>query len=54
MRVYDCPPLCSLTAVMEDLFNYEHPITKKPSPKISKETYDIIMKNADVSQGSRS
>ncbi|XP_064405543.1 ribonucleoside-diphosphate reductase large subunit-like [Halichondria panicea] len=35
------------SAVMEDLFNYEHPVTKKPSPKISKETYDIIKKNAD-------
>lgn len=36
------------TAVMEDLYNYKHPVTRKSSPMISKETYDIIMKNADV------
>ncbi len=39
-----------LSAVVEDLFNYVHPVTNKPSPKISKETYDIIMKHADVSK----
>lgn len=35
-------------AVMEDLYHYTHPITKQPSPMISKETYDIIMKHAEV------
>lgn len=33
---------------MEDLYRYVHPVTKKPSPMISKETYDIISSNADV------
>ncbi len=35
-------------AVMDDLFNYVHPVTKKWSPMISKETHDIIMANAEV------
>lgn len=35
------------SSVMEDLYNYIHPITKTRSPMISKETYDIIMKNAE-------
>lgn len=33
---------------MEDLYKFVHPITKKHSPMISKETYDIITKNAEV------
>lgn len=37
-----------LLAVMEDLYNFVHPVTKRHSPMISKETYDIIMKNAEV------
>ncbi len=37
------------TAVMERLYKYVHPITNKHSPMISKDTYDIIMKNAEVS-----
>ena len=34
---------------MEQLYTYVHPITKKPAPMISEQTYNIIMKNADVS-----
>ena len=34
---------------MERLYKYVHPITNKHSPMISKETYDTIMKNAEVS-----
>lgn len=37
------------TAVMERLYNYVHPVTNKPAPMISKDAYDVIMKNADVS-----
>lgn len=33
---------------MEDLYNYIHPINKERSPMISKETYEVIMKNAEV------
>ena len=32
---------------MTDLYNYIHPKTNKPSPMVSKGTYDVIMKNAD-------
>lgn len=35
--------------VASDLYNYYNPATKRHEPLISKETYDIIMKNADVS-----
>ena len=41
--------LTHTTAVMERLYKYVHPVTKKHSPMISKDTYDIITKNADVS-----
>ena len=34
---------------MTDLYNYVNPKNGKHSPLISKETYDIIMANADVS-----
>lgn len=34
---------------MEDLYNWVNPKTRKHSPMISKETYDIIKENADVS-----
>ena len=40
--------LTHTTAVMERLYKYVHPITKKHSPMISEATYDIITKNADV------
>lgn len=35
------------SSVMHDLYTYNHPITKERSPMISKETYDIVMKNAE-------
>lgn len=35
------------SVVMDDLYNYVNPRNKKPSPMLSKETYDIIMANAD-------
>lgn len=35
--------------VMTDLYNYVNPKNGKHSPLISKETYDLIMENADVS-----
>ncbi|VDM78120.1 unnamed protein product [Strongylus vulgaris] len=34
--------------VMKRLYEFRHPSTGEHSPMISKETYDIIMKNADV------
>ena len=34
---------------MTDLYNYVNPKNGRHSPLISKETYDIIMANADVS-----
>ena len=34
---------------MADLYHYHHPITNKHSPMISKETFDIITANAEVS-----
>ena len=34
---------------MKDLYEHVNPRNRKPSPLISKETYDIIMKNEDVS-----
>ena len=36
------------SAVMSDLHKYVSPKNKKPSPMISKETYDIITEHADV------
>jgi ribonucleoside-diphosphate reductase subunit M1 len=33
--------------VIEDLYNYINPKNNKPSPMIAKETYEIIMENAD-------
>ena len=41
--------LLSYTDVMEDLYNWINPKTKKHSPMISEKTYKIITKNADVS-----
>lgn len=35
------------SAVVSDLFNYVNPKNGKPAPMISKETFDIIMSNAD-------
>ncbi|ORX94709.1 ribonucleotide reductase M1 subunit [Basidiobolus meristosporus CBS 931.73] len=35
------------SAVMHDLYHYVNPKNEKPSPKIAKETYEIIMKNAE-------
>ncbi|KAF2142644.1 uncharacterized protein K452DRAFT_270465 [Aplosporella prunicola CBS 121167] len=35
------------SAVIKDLYEYVNPKNKKPSPMISKETYDIIMTHAD-------
>ncbi|KAI8804101.1 ribonucleotide reductase alpha subunit [Cladochytrium replicatum] len=35
------------SSVVEDLYNYLHPKTKKPAPMISKETYKSVMKNVD-------
>ena len=35
--------------VMTDLYNYVNPKNGKHSLLISKETYDLIMENADVS-----
>ena len=37
---------------MTDLYNYVNPKNGKHSPLISKETHEIIMRNADVSEGS--
>uniref|UniRef100_A0A0K0FWD8 Ribonucleoside-diphosphate reductase n=1 Tax=Strongyloides venezuelensis TaxID=75913 RepID=A0A0K0FWD8_STRVS len=37
----------SFSEVMDDLFNYHHNITGVHMPMISKETHDIILKNAD-------
>jgi ribonucleoside-diphosphate reductase subunit M1 len=34
---------------MKDLYEHVNPKNKKPSPLISKETYDIITKHEDVS-----
>ena len=42
------PSLFSCVAVMEDLYNYVQPLTKTRSPMISKETYEVVMKNAEV------
>ena len=39
-----------LTDVMTDLYNYVNPKNGKHSPLISKETHEIIMNNADVSE----
>lgn len=38
------------TDVMTDLYNYVNAKNGKHSPLISKETYEIIMNNADVSE----
>ena len=35
---------------MTDLYNYVNPKNGKHSPLISKETHEIIMNNADVSE----
>jgi hypothetical protein len=35
---------------MDDLYKWVNPKTGKHSPMISKETHDIITKNADVSR----
>ena len=45
------PPSLSHThpAVVEDLYNYMNPINKKHCPMVSKEVYDIVMRNAEVS-----
>ena len=37
---------------MTDLYEHVNPRNKKPSPLISKQTYDIIMKHEDVSANS--
>ena len=37
---------------MTDLYEHVNPRNKKPSPLISKQTYDIIMKHEDVSTDS--
>uniref|UniRef100_A0A0N5CB62 Ribonucleoside-diphosphate reductase n=1 Tax=Strongyloides papillosus TaxID=174720 RepID=A0A0N5CB62_STREA len=37
----------SFSEVMDDLYNYRHNITGVHMPMISKETHDIILKNAD-------
>ncbi|KAK6045530.1 ribonucleotide reductase, all-alpha domain protein, partial [Cooperia oncophora] len=34
--------------VMGKLYNFHHPLTGEHSPVISEETYDIIMRHADV------
>ena len=39
----------TVAEVMTDLYNYVNPKNGRHSPLISKETYDIIMANADVS-----
>jgi len=33
--------------VIQDLYTYVNPKNQKPSPMISKETYDIVMAHAD-------
>lgn len=35
------------SAVIADLYNYVNPKNKKPSPMISTETYEIVMKHAE-------
>lgn len=35
--------------VMDDLYKWVNPKTKKHSPMISKEIHEIILRNADVS-----
>lgn len=35
--------------VMEDLYNYVNPLSNRHSPMISKETFDIVLENKDVS-----
>ncbi|KAK9716786.1 ribonucleotide-diphosphate reductase subunit rnr1 [Basidiobolus ranarum] len=35
------------SSVISDLYHYVNPKTEKPSPKIAKETYEIVMKNAE-------
>lgn len=39
----------SFFEVMTDLYNWINPATERHSPMISKESYEIIKKNADVS-----
>ena len=34
--------------VVEDLYNYQNPINKRHEPILSKQTRDIIAKNAEV------
>lgn len=41
-------PIQVFSEVMEKLYNFHHPHTGEHSPMISKETYEIIMKNAEV------
>ena len=43
-------PFNIFTDVMTDLYNYVNPKNGKHSPLISKETHEIIMNNADVSE----
>ena len=38
----------SLAAVVDDLHNYVHPVSKRPAPMISDEIHSIITRNAEV------
>ena len=38
----------NVSDVMDDLYNWVNPKTKKHSPMISKETHTIILNNAEV------
>ena len=38
----------TLAAVVDDLHNYVHPVSKKPAPMISDEIHGIITRNAEV------